>query len=58
MRSEGPELIIVVIHIHNDVCTGPKALMMVANTEVGAMLPIKLLGEKQSIKSRRRAECI
>jgi hypothetical protein len=58
MRSDGPELIIVVIHIHNDVCTGPKALMMLANTEVGAMLAIKLLGEKQSIKIRPRAKCI
>jgi hypothetical protein len=45
MRNNRPELIIVVIHVDDGVCTGPKLLVIAAITEIGNKLDIKQLGE-------------
>jgi hypothetical protein len=44
-RGNGPALVIVIIHVDDGVCTGPKSLVLAAITEIGRKLDIKQLGE-------------
>jgi hypothetical protein len=46
-HGNGPELVIVIIHVDDGICTGPKSLVITAIIEIGRKLAIKQLGEAQ-----------
>jgi hypothetical protein len=46
-RGNGPELVIVIIHVDDGICTGPESLVITASFEIGRKLAIKQLGEAQ-----------
>jgi hypothetical protein len=61
MHNNGPELVLIVIHVDDGMCTGPKLLVMAAITEIGNKLDIKQLGEARvflGLDIRRSGECL